>query len=41
MIEYKYETKVLYRVQIDYMDKEAKDLLQRISCALKMFKAQF
>ncbi|WP_050989848.1 hypothetical protein [Arcobacter sp. L] len=37
MFDFKYDKKLVYKIQIDYMDLDAKDLEDRMNCAINSF----
>ena len=37
MIEFRVKSKMVYKIQIDYIDFKGQDLKNRIKCALAMF----
>ncbi len=37
MFDFKYDKKLVYRIQIDYMDLDAKDLEDRMDCVINSF----
>ena len=37
MFDFKYDKKLVYKIQIDYMDLDAKDLEDRMDCVINSF----